>query len=705
MIRDCIKQAINFTEVYKKYENSPIPIREAMCLKEQYPLLMTLPYDGDLYAGRRPSRRITYMGSVTWFGLPHYTTDNPVGGKQGGYCFDFSASDTMDFNEEEKEIFTELATFWKNETTMSKIHAETPIKDGAGFLFANDLDKLVSQGLPGIIKDINAMPDSDFKTGLQAVYNVMIDLFRYYIKNAEENGKAETAKNISAIIERAPETVAEALQLILLFELFTHEHHYELHQLDVALGDIYVAEIDNGMINEEQATEQIKEFYKIINESGEVTVCRLVLGGKDRRNEENANRFIKAALKAEQLHKQVTPQVSLRIYAGMDAELLNLAYDTIAETCSFPLISNDDAIIPGVAEAYSITLEEANDYYPLGCGEMILAPHSPGILVMGWGIPKTVDAGVRVFHKTNGNDIKTFEELYSTVVTQIKNDADEKVHYHRILVDTQNKNCAFLPGCFRVNDCLKNGKPLLNGGARYCGAVIMGHGFTNAADGLYAIKKVVYEDRTYKLSDVIDALDADFVGYEDIQKCLIDVPKYGNDDVDADMLTAKLWHDISVETRKAGKYYGFDFFTVSSVNPGGYHEGLAMGATADGRKGKLPFAIGNAPTAGADKNGLTALMNSVLKTHPANGGTMTNFKLSRSFIVDERDKFDALFAAYWADGGLQATITVVNKGDLEAALKAPEKYPNLLVRLGGWTARFVDLDATVQKEILTRTLY
>ena len=705
MLNPIIKQAVEFTEVYKEHKDSPIAIREAMCLKVQYPDLMPLPCKNDMYAGRRAVKRLTYMGSVMWMGLPNYTPGNPALGKQGGYCFDFSALYTMDLSNEERKILEDLTMFWKTETTMSKTHAKSELKDGNGFLFANDLDTLISGGLPGILNDIKKLPENDFRKGLLIAYDVLIDLCKYYIKYAEENGHPDMAKNISAIIERAPETLAEALQLILIFELFTHEHHYEIHQLDVALGDIYVKEIDEGKLTEEEAIKQIRAFYEMINQNGEVTVCRLILGGKVRRNAVNADRFIKTALKAEQLHKQVTPQVSLRIFEGMDSEILKLAYDTIAETCSFPLLCNDDAIIPGVAEAYGISIEEANNYYPLGCGEIILAPYSPGILVMGWNVPKTVDAGIRAFVSENPDNSLTYDDLYTAVIKQIASDADAKVKYHKQVVDTQNENCTFLPGSFRVKDCLAKGKPLLNGGAKYSGAVIMGHGFTNAADALTAIKHTVYDSKALSLNELFDALDADFMGYEELQKQLISLPKYGNDNNETDIITSGLWRDISVETKKAGEKYGFDFFTVSSVNPGGYHEGAAMGATADGRKSKMPFAIGNAPTAGADKSGITALMNSVLKTYPANGGTMTNFKLSRSFMVDERAKFDALFAAYWADGGMQATITIVNKGDLEAALKEPEKFPNLLVRLGGWTARFVDLEPHIQKEILTRTLY
>jgi len=260
-------------------------------------------------------------------------------------------------------------------------------------------------------------------------------------------------------------------------------------------------------------------------------------------------------------------------------------------------------------------------------------------------------------------------------------------------------------GSLLTEDCIAKGKPLLSGGANYIGACVMGHGFTNAADALTAIKQLVYDKKAYTLAEVIQALDANFDGYENLYKALVAAPKYGNDNSEADETVSRLWRDMTEAARKAGAEHGLDFLTVSSVNPGGYYMGWDMGATADGRHKSESYAIGNAPTAGSDKSGLTALMNSVLRTDPVNGGSVTNFKVSREFFMKERGKFEALFSAYWAGGGLQANITIVNKGDLEAAMKEPEKFPHLLVRLGGWTARFIDLDSYTQNEILRRTLY
>jgi pyruvate-formate lyase len=233
----------------------------------------------------------------------------------------------------------------------------------------------------------------------------------------------------------------------------------------------------------------------------------------------------------------------------------------------------------------------------------------------------------------------------------------------------------------------------------------MGHGFTNAADSLTAIRKLVYREKRLTLAQVVAALDADFEGHEATHKLLISAPKFGNDEDEADLMLAQMWRDMNTAVREAGTRAGLDFLTVSSVNPGGYWMGQSCGATADGRHKGQSFAIGHAPTAGLDKSGLTALFNSVAKVDADNGGATTNFKLSPDWFKGPKSQAETMFKVYFARGGQEATITVVNRGDLEAALKEPEKYPHVLVRLGGWSARFIDLEKAVQLEILQRTQY
>ncbi len=233
----------------------------------------------------------------------------------------------------------------------------------------------------------------------------------------------------------------------------------------------------------------------------------------------------------------------------------------------------------------------------------------------------------------------------------------------------------------------------------------MGHGYTNAADALHAIRTLVFQRKEVTLAQILQATRTDFQGCQDLLRKLKALPKYGNDDPAADAELVNLWKMMSEKTAQAAQNHGLDFLTISSVNPGGYHMGSLCGATADGRHAGKPFAIGNAPTAGNDTSGLTALLNSLAKTDPANGGSASNVKLAKSLFDQNRAKLDTLFDVYWKQGGIQASVSVVDQEQLVDAMEHPEKYPHLLVRLGGWTARFVQLERDQQEEVIRRCIY
>jgi len=134
--------------------------------------------------------------------------------------------------------------------------------------------------------------------------------------------------------------------------------------------------------------------------------------------------------------------------------------------------------------------------------------------------------------------------------------------------------------------------------------------------------------------------------------------------------------------------------------------GLQTSASADGRLSRTYMANGNAPTGGADRNGVTAVLNSILKPDTRiHAGTVQNMAFSKEVFAENRPQVEALLDGYWTGGGTQIMLNVVGRGDLENAMKEPEKYANLIVRVGGFCARFVDLPRPVQLEILSRTLY
>lgn len=746
-INPLIAQAVEFTQAYKQHQNDPLAIREAMCLKKQYPALLTEIRLDDLFAGRRTKNRITYVGTIWWAAFPVEPNGWQPEGKQGGFCFDFSAVKNIPTNKIEKEILEELTDFWKNEASIAKAFStwDDELKQfignnghisasAIGFAIAVDLDRLLQKGIQGLIEDVNKKKldveknagDTSFHVGLQIALEVIIDVCHFYEAQArelawksdnqkEQNRLNEIAETLAGIVAHPPQSFKEAIQLVWIYVLLSGGKHLEACRLDVALGDFYSHDIDNGIISEEEGIEMIQSLWRLYNENGEDATCRIMIGGKGRRNEANANRFALAAMEATARHKRVTPQLALRIYKGQDPELLHKAYDAINESATYPMLYNDDVVIPGVAKALGVSKEVAERYHPLGCGEYMLAGCSPSMLDCNWDIPKSVEAALHNGFNSDGHQIgpmtgeidnfDTFEKLYSAFIKQIKFAAKLVAMAYKNICELFPKECSFLLASLLTDDCLERGLPLFDGGVLYKGACVMGHGFTNAADSLTAIKKLVYQEKRLTLHQLLSALDSDFIGHDSIRKMLLDSPKYGNNNNEADQMLVKMWQDINAAIKEAGECIGLDFLTVSSVNPGGFWMGFSAGATADGRKKGKAFAIGNSPTAGYDKNGLTSLLNSLAKVDAANGGAVSNIKISREFFTEERPKLEALFNTFFAKGGMQANLSVVNKDDLEAALKEPEKHSNLLVRVGGWTARFIDLDSSMQEEIIGRTMY
>lgn len=750
-----ISQAVAFTDAYRRHAREHVAVREAMCLKTQFPALLGDIQPDDALAGRLPRRRIAYFATIMWAAFPPEADGRRSEGKQGGYCFDFAAADKYAQTPGEKAVVAELARFWQSECGVSKVRecwddeqrscllakASAPVGGGyvvggtsVGFCSAGDLDRLLRKGIPGLIAEIEARRaavgtlggDPGFLDGVRMAVDVLLDVCRHY--EVQARGLAAAADDagararfdrmadaLGAIQMRAPQSLQEAMQLAWLYTQLTCTNHPELWRLDVALGDFYARDVDAGVLTEAAALDLVLGLWRLVRQNGDDAVCRIVIGGRGRRNEAQADRFALAAMEATRQFRQVTPQLTLRLHRDQNPALRRKAFAVIGETGVYPMLYNDDAVIPGVAASLGVSAAEAERYHPLGCGEYMLAGCSPSQLDCVWSIPKSLEAalhdgcawtGARLGPATGALDtFDTFEKLYAAFLAQARFAADLSARTYGSIFRAFPESCAFLFASLLNDDCLARGRALFDGGVRYKGACVMGHGFTNAADALTAIRLRVYGEKRLTLAEVVAALDANFEGHAAVRKLLQEATKFGNDDDAADRMLVDMWRDINAAAKEAGERAGLDFYIVSSVNPGGFGMGAQCGATADGRRCGEPFAIGHAPTAGFDTHGLTALLNSVAKVDPANGGATTNIKLSRDWFADGGEQLQSMFQVYFARGGLQANITAIDRGDLEAALQTPEKYPHVLVRLGGWSARFIDLEPAVQQEILRRTLY
>jgi pyruvate-formate lyase len=248
---------------------------------------------------------------------------------------------------------------------------------------------------------------------------------------------------------------------------------------------------------------------------------------------------------------------------------------------------------------------------------------------------------------------------------------------------------------------------MFEGGVRYLGGTLESYGNSNCADGLTAIKELVYDKKVLSLYQFRQMINTNFEGFEKERKMLLGCPKYGNDNDIADQMLVDIHNHLCNFTREQRENTSLHSYLVVIINnDANTVMGLQTPASPDGRLAYTHMNPGNNPVGGADKNGVTAFLNSIVK--PAtniHAGAVQNMKFSKELFAENRQALEALLATYFMNGGAQAMLTVVSRGDLEDAMIHPEKYQNLIVRVGGFSERFVNLPPETQREVLSRTLY
>jgi pyruvate-formate lyase len=304
-------------------------------------------------------------------------------------------------------------------------------------------------------------------------------------------------------------------------------------------------------------------------------------------------------------------------------------------------------------------------------------------------------------------DFGTFDELFDAYKRQAEYALGDLPQSQVIEYQIERENACYLFVSALFGDCVEKGKSIVDGGACYLGGTSESFGIVNAGDSLAAIKRLVYERKLFTQEQVLAMLDANFEGYEKEWKLFLDAPKYGNDDDFVDDIVRQVSDHACKVAIEAGRKAGMDFFLIVNINNfWNVISGRRTAASADGRRSGEPLANGNTPTAGRDKKGVTAFLNSIAKIDPTlHAGYVHNMKFTRQMFTEDRAKLKFLLDGYFAKGGTQAMITVVNRGDLEQAMIEPDRYRNLIVRVGGFSARFVELERDVQRDILNRTLY
>ncbi len=753
---------INFTRVYKDNIDKHPAIREAKCIAEMFPTAMSPVENKDLFVGRfncstgidkirgNWNPKEEFITGIGFLGLAA-----GAGPSAGYYCHDEVIDQKIEALKPSKEVIaqlTEIKEFWKTETihykTRSAYSAEMqealPYDNWSdGKIAANpahplyrmagphwDWDKLILNGIPELKKLVceyrKKSEDKELFTGILMSLDNVCDVCKFYAKQLEElaeSADCETRKQeltemkdvLLFIIDNKPKTLRQGMQLMLIYAVVSGA--YAFGRMDEYFGDLFEADLNNGTLTDESALKLTQSLWQIINDNGAPFDNRIIIGGKGRRNEENANKFAHIAIEATRTVKVPLPQLTLRFYKGQDESLYEHSMLSISEGRTHPMLYNDDVNIPSVQKAMSVSYEMAEQYLPYGCGEYVLYKKSFATPSGVFNILKILECVIRNGHERLTNrtvgiqkgelkDFATFEDLYAAFAENVEYWCDMMAEQEKIEYDIVAKECGFNLWTLLFDNCLEEGKSVFNGGLEHLSGTLESYGQINAADSLYAIKKLVYDDKTISPNELITALDADFVGFENIQEMLLNIPKYGNDIEEIDQMVRRVHKTVCLNTLKQAKKYGLDSYLIVIINNGANTVlGRHTLASPDGRKAFTYMANGNNPQPGNDKKGVTAFLNSLVKFDTdIHAGAVQNMKFGKELFSKELyPKLKSLLNIYWKKGGAQAMLTVVNKDDLINALKEPAKYANLMVRVGGWSARFVEIDEDIQQEILHRT--
>lgn len=585
-----------------------------------------------------------------------------------------------------------------------------------------DFKKLLRLGIGGLcaaLRKKERQSSGEAQSMYKAMYGVLQTLSKAclsYAAQAHEMGDFRLGAALDAVSKRAPQNFLEAAQLMFLYALVSGVYNYG--RMDDALGDFLAKDLNEGVLTTEEALEIIKSLWRLISARGTTWDGRVIIGGRGRENEKNANLFARLAMQASREQRDTLPQLSLRFYQGQEEELFQYALKCIGEGGVYPMLYNDDVNIPAVQAALSVPECEAEDYVPFGCGEYIINHRSfgtpSGVINLLKVLELTLFGG---FDHVSGHPMglssgglmhfETFEELFAAYQRQAEYYIDALAAQEAAEYRIAAHQAGYLYLSLLYDDCVERGKPIFDGGVRYLGGTLETYGNTNTADALTAIRELVYEKKAIGKQKLLSMLLYDFAGCEREKKLLKDAPKYGNDIDAADKMLSAVHEHVCRHTLGQAQKNGLHSYLAVVINNSA---NTAMGeftlASADGRGAGCPMANGNNPSPGSDKNGVTAFLNSLTKPRTdIHAGAVQNMKFSSEWFQKFPQKTQALLKGYFSAGGAQAMLTVLSRGDLEQALLHPEDYQNLIVRVGGFCARFVTLDAKVQREILSRTMY
>lgn len=757
------------TRFYKETFNMhmPLSIKRARAFKYLLIHKEICINDGELIVGERgpaPKATPTYP-EVSLHSLKDLDilNDRPkVGFKVDQETRDLYENDIIPFwkgNSMRDKMFSQLSEEWINSYDAG-VFTEFQEQRAPGHTVAgkkiflkgmNDLKQEIAEALAKL-DPMNNPSDIDKKHELEAM-KIAADAVILYAhrhaarldeikaKTTDPKRKEELTK-MAAICRKVPAEAPETFHEMLQHYWFIHVgvisevnpwDSFNPGRLDQHLYPFYKQEIENNRLSKESATEILESFWVKFNnhpappkmgvtalESNTYTDFALInLGGLKPDGSDAVNELSYVILDVIEEMRILQPSSMVQISKHNPDSFVHRALKISKTGFGQPSIFNTDAIVQELLNQGK-NLIDARNGGASGCVETGAFGTESYILTGYFNLNKVLEitfnngkdprTGNRIGLKTG--EIDTFQsmnELLTAYRKQLEHFIDIKISGNLIIEKLYAEELPVPFLSLIIEDCISNGTDYNAGGARYNTSYIQGVGLGSIADNLTALQHHIFDEKNYSMSQMMEAIQNDFKGFEEMRYQLVyETPKYGNDDDYADKYATTIFnyfHD-SVDNRptfRGGKFRINMLPTTSHV-----YFGSVIGAMPDGRKASEPLSEGISPFQGADRKGPTAVLKSASKIdHIKTGGTLLNQKFAPSFFKDDLaiNKLGYLVRSYFRMDGHHIQFNVVSADTLREAQKHPEKYADLIVRVAGYSDYFNDLGEDLQNEIIRRTAH
>ena len=538
------------------------------------------------------------------------------------------------------------------------------------------------------------------------------------VVNAQTAKRREELERIASACRHSahgsPRSFHEAVQFFyLIFSLCGHDSP---GPIDRILYPHLKRDLDNGELSTEYAQEILDCLYLKFEEK---TAYGATIGGQKRDGSDVTNELSHMCVRSIKRLRLLSPRTALRWHKGIAPKLFAFACESVAEGATFPAFVNDEAIIPAMVER-GVSLGDAREYTFVGCGQTY--PHGRGhgnyedvVINSAKPLELTLNDGIdpvtnQRLGPTTGkpNMLLSYEQFEKAYRQQMDNHISERI---RAVNDRRSRIKGHAYDFLRsllTYSCVECGLDWHEGGADYSEGMVDMVGLTTVTDSLVAVKRGVYEEKVVSLEELVNILNQDWNGHESLRRYFLSkIPKFGNDCDEADDVAAIEVSRINdfIKSYKTcfGGPWGMDIIGWS----GAVQFGLQTGATPDGRHCRAPLADCAGPAQGRNVSGLTPTLYSVLKLphHHVHGPMALSLRFPKQVVrsTENRKKLQAMIETYFHQGGQQLQISIASTEDMKQAQKTPEAYRSLMVRVGGFSAYFTQLDKKFQDDMIVRS--